>query len=334
MFGATNASADVRQVLDIHGRWEFAVTSGDTAAQLTALGPTTFSTYLLENGRSLTNIVTFTTDTSVCDKFNFNNVIVTNFSFFDAATKQVRVTFRVTNNSPVFQYTFTGQLTQGNPLANPPTPTRINGTYQKTRGGCTGGSGAASDGNFAATFFPDMDGTWIGNFNGPNSGVGGRRGPLTMVIATNLDKSLSGTLTSSLTNASGAACFSGPVTLIGGTPPDGASFAAGVTVQLLGTDPAGTQVFVNATPVNPDGSTAALGEDNPANGLNGTRNDGTDNDLTAFYAITGGPCNALGAASGLTPQARQLSRAAHAAERHALRGQTTMPTPAPPDDQQ
>ena len=45
---------------------------------------------------------------------------------------------------------------------------------------------------------------------------------------------------------------------------------------------------------NPDGSVAAVGEDVPADGNNGTINDGTNNAYTAYYGISGGPCDGLG----------------------------------------
>ena len=46
-------------------------------------------------------------------------------------------------------------------------------------------------------------------------------------------------------------------------------------MELFGTDGVAT-LWVNAYATNPDGSVAALGEDNPADGSNGTINDETN----------------------------------------------------------
>ncbi|MGH9865636.1 MAG: hypothetical protein ACRD4H_09510 [Candidatus Acidiferrales bacterium] len=72
------------------------------------------------------------------------------------------------------------------------------------------------------------------------------------------------------------------------------SFASGVQLQLFGQDKNQTQLFAVVFAVNPDITRAAVGEDNPADGHNGTINDGTDKELDATYAITGGPCDGLG----------------------------------------
>jgi len=74
---------------------------------------------------------------------------------------------------------------------------------------------------------------------------------------------------------------------------EGVSEPAGAGFELFGIDVNGTHVWVNAYATNPDGSIAAVGEDNPPSST-GTVNDGTNNAYTALYGITGGPCDGLG----------------------------------------
>lgn len=289
---ATAGVAPATNLPNIQGRWEFAVTSGDSAAQTAAMGQTTFSTYLLQTGSSLSNIPLFTTDTVACDTESRNNVTVDNSSIDGSGN--VTVAFTVTlADSTSFQYVFTGIYTAGTVS----TPTRIDGTYLKSPG-CTAGTlgTGTSDGTFTATYFPDLNGTWAGAFDAPDTGAGPTSVPATFSITTNADETLSGTVTvtGTLTNASSVACLAGPVTLQANMT-EGVSSAEGAYFELFGTDTAGTRLWVNATATNPDGSTAAVGEDNPADiNPSGTANDGTNNTYTALYGITGGPCDGMG----------------------------------------
>lgn len=272
----------------IQGRWEFAITSGDTADQLNLMGQSTFTTYLLQSGNTLTNVVHFTTDTVACDLESRNNVTVSNSSVDDLGN--VTVIFTVTQaDQTTFQFVFTGVLAVGPPEV-------ITGTYQRTAGGCTQGSlgTGTPDGTFTATYFPDMNGTWAGAFDA-NQGPGPIGVPATFTLTTNADKTLSGTISSpGLTNGSGTSCLASPVTLQAGMI-EGVSYAAGVGLELFGTDTNGTRLWVIADAINPDGSIAAVGEDNPsAPGNTGTVNDGTNNSYEAFYGISGGPCDGLG----------------------------------------
>ncbi|MGB9434787.1 MAG: hypothetical protein WBQ89_21260, partial [Candidatus Acidiferrum sp.] len=183
-------------------------------------------------------------------------------------------------------------------------PEVITGTYQRSAGGCTLGSlpnpgnpgnPGTPDGYFTATYFPDFSGAaYQGDFEGPNEGSGPTEVPATFTLTTNADQTLSGTVSApALLSAQGAACLASPVTI--GTLPGGyipGSF--GAMVELFGTDTAGTQLLVIAIATNPDGSAAAVGEDDPTDGSNGTINDGTNNAYTAFYIISGGPCDQMG----------------------------------------
>lgn len=277
----------------LQGRWEFAVTTGDSQSQLNSFGQTVFSTYLLQNGRTLTNIVNFTTDTSECDTVAFDNVSVTKGTVDEDG--HVSITFTVSNGAgqTPFQYAFIGVFKRGDPDGEKSGhPETITGTYQKTAGGCTQGSLGTStpDGKFVATHFSDVNGTFAGAFDDPVKGTSDLDVPAIFKLKTLADHSISGTISvPSLVNASGTACFAGPITLFTGQA--NGSFAGGVTIQLFGQDANQTQIFVFAFDINPDGTPAAVGEDNPKDGRNGTINDGTDKELDATYNITGGPCD-------------------------------------------
>ena len=277
----------------VQGRWEFVVTSGDLTSQTDAMGQSIFSTYLLQTpgGTVLTNISQFTTDTVACDTESYNNVTVAGSSV--DALGDVVADFAVTlSGQTPFHYVFTGVLAQGPPKV-------ITGTYQRSAGGCTQGSlgTLTPDGTFTATWFPDLSGTWVGAFDAPDVGTGPVAVAASFTLTTNSDKTLSGSINilgTGLTAVSGAACIVNPVTLQPNMA-EGISQSSGVGFGLFGTDASGTRVWVNAMATNPDGSIAAIGEDNPlAPGTTGTINDGTNNAYTAFYGITGGPCDGLG----------------------------------------
>ena len=290
-----SASISSATVPVVQGRWEFVVTSGDNSTQLSSMGQSIFSTYLLQSpdGTVLTNISAFTYDTVACDTDSNNNVSATNSSV-DAAGNVV-VDFTVTlPDQTQFHYVFTGVLAQG-------PPKMITGTYQRSAGGCTQGSlgtlTPGGDGNFTATWFPDPSGqTWMGAFDAPDVGTGPKGVSASFTLTTNSDKTLSGTISilgDGLVNSSGTACIANPVTLQPNMP-EGVSQAAGAGFELFGIDANGTRMWVNAYATNPDGSIAAVGEDDPLAGTPGTANDGTNNAFTAFYGISGGPCDGLG----------------------------------------
>jgi hypothetical protein len=275
----------------VQGRWEFVVTSGDNSTQLSTMGQSIFSTYLLQTPGSpvLTNITAFTTDTVACDTQSYNNVTVANSSVDDLGN--VVVDFTVTlGGGTSFHYVFTGVLAQGPPKV-------ITGTYQRSAGACTQGSlgSGTPDGNFTATWFPDISGTWLGAFDAPDVGSGPTAVSASFTLTTNSDKTLNGTvniLGSGLVNSSNVACIANPVTLQPNMA-EGISQSAGAGFELFGIDANGTHVWVNAIATNPDGSVAAVGEDNPPSS-GGTVNDGTNAAYTAYYGITGGPCDGFG----------------------------------------
>lgn len=295
-FGSSSASAHDSGVPALQGRWEFAVLSGDSPSQLSKVGQTTFSTYLLQSGTALTNVVPFTLDGSECDQISFNNITVSNSSVDRHG--HVVIVFNVGNGGSAsqipFQYVFTGSLRKPEDDDHERRHKVITGTYQKTAGGCTQGSLGTShpDGTFAATFFPDFDGQWAGTLDDGNPANGTAGVPALFSLKTLDDHSVSGTLNAhGLQSAGGVACFASTVTLTSGQ--NGGSFASGVLALFLGQDSVGTQFVATALSVNPDGSPAAVGEDNPANGRDGTSNDGTNRELSVSYEIIGGPCDGV-----------------------------------------
>src|SRR6266481_3762117 len=277
----------------VQGRWEFVVTSGDNPSQLSTMGQSIFSTYLLQapDSTALTNISPFTFDTVACDTQSYNNVTVAD-STIDASGNVV-VDFTVTlSDQTSFHYVFTGVLAEGPPKV-------ITGTYQRSAGGCTQGhlGTANTDGNFTATWFDDLLGTWTGAFDADVAGTGPTAVAASFTLTTNTDKTLSGSISiigSGLVDSHGTSCIANPVTLQPNMA-EGISQYSGVGFELFGIDANGTHLWINGMATNPDGSIAAVGEDNPsAPGTTGTSNDGTNNAYTAFYGITGGPCDGFG----------------------------------------
>jgi len=278
----------------VQGRWEFVVTTGDTDSQLASMGQSIFSTYLLQTPGSpaLTNIPQFTIDTVACDTQSYNNVTVANSTVDGSGNVVVDFTVTLSGQTP-FHYVFSGVLAQGPPKV-------ITGTYQRSADSCNQGhlGTATTDGNFTATWFDDLSGTWVGAFDAPDVGTGQEPQvsvPASFTLTTNSDKTLSGTVNitgTGLVNSSGTACIANPITLQSNMA-EGISQSSGAGFELFGTDANGTRVWVNAMATNPDGSIAAVGEDNPPS-AQGTINDGTNNAYTAFYGITGGPCDGFG----------------------------------------
>ena len=270
----------------IQGRWEFAITSGDTPTQLSQMGQSTISSYVMQSGTVLSIISAFNANTLACDTNAGSNASLSG-STIDAYGNVIWFHFHGTGlgNLSCCLHRHALQRHACGDYRNLSTDGR------RLHDGSLGSG--TPDGNFTATYFPDISGTLNGAFEAPDTGVG-TGSPATFVLTTNADKSLSGTVTAAaLKNASSQACFVGPVTLKAGMA-QGTSQSSGIGIELFGTDANGTSLWVNAYTTNPDSSVAAVGEDNPSNGSSGTINDGTNNAYTAFYGITGGPCNGEG----------------------------------------
>jgi hypothetical protein len=138
----------------------------------------------------------------------------------------------------------------------------------------------------------------MGAFDADVAGTGPTAVAASFTLTTNNpDKTLSGSISiigSGLVDSHGTSCIANPVTLQPNMA-EGISQSSGVGFELFGIDANGTHLWINGMATNPDGSIAAVGEDNPsAPGTTGTSNDGTNNAFTAFYGITGGPCDGFG----------------------------------------
>jgi hypothetical protein len=283
----------------VGGRWEFVVTSGDLPAQTAAMGPASFSTYLLQDLGSpvLTNISEFTTDTLLCDNQSNNNVTVASSSLSDPGNVMVDFEVGVYGGTP-FHYVFTGVLVLGPPKL-------ITGTYQRAADTCNQGhlGTGIPDGTFTATWFPDAAGTWAGMFDADVTGTGPTAVAASFTLTTNSDKTLNGTIEitgAGLVDSYGTACIATSIVTgkrtitLQSNMTEGISQQSGVGLELFGTDTAGTRVWINAFASNTDGSPAAVGEDNPLVVPGGTDHVGTNSAYTAFYGISGGPCDGFG----------------------------------------
>ena len=173
---AAVAAAPASAQIAPNGRWEFAVTSGDTQYELDLTGQTTFSTYLSLTGTTLSGDSQQTTNTTAAEIFCCNDSIGGTFRKHDGTTTAV-VEFAIPANSATgqvgFNYTFTGTY-NANP-SNSGGPT-ITGTYT------TNASSAYSNGSgtFVATWFPDFPATplkYMGGLTGSRCWFGPERYP-------------------------------------------------------------------------------------------------------------------------------------------------------------
>jgi len=259
---------------NIAGRWDFEVTTGDTATQLNEMGDTQFETYLLQSGNTLSNIVLPTTDTSACDSVSDGNVSV---SGTVSNNGNVTTVFTITGNGAPFNFTFTGTLASGD--------LTMTGTWTTT---ATCSAAAGAHGNFKAWKYADISGTFTGTFDGPDMGTGPTQIPASIYLVTESDKSVGGYIDAPQFTLDGtsktAACFipfsdGHTLHLIYGY----AAFAnvaqpqvsqqAGYSLSIFAVDAAGNMFWGNAANLNYDGSNGPY---------------------TIWYGITGGPCNGLG----------------------------------------
>jgi hypothetical protein len=134
--------------------------------------------------------------------------------------------------------TFTGQLTLG---AN-----QFMGTFAST-GTCMG----ADSGNFTATLFPAVNGTYIGQFETSSGGQG-----VTINLATDSNFNVTGTVTPAL-NAS--TCFSNMTIASPLANSFAASFASGDVVVALASDNSGNVVGFIASNTDANGQVLASG---------------------------------------------------------------------------
>jgi hypothetical protein len=304
------------------GRWEIVHTSGDNSAQ-TALYPGGFSTFLRADGTGNT-YGTLAGSLCVIDAENFN--IVPTFVALGGNIFQITITVDNLGLGPNFSFIYTGTYDShtavpGNPSLSIPA---ITGTYYAT-GDVSACSLATqgSPGNFVATFLPTIS---------AGSGTGSLDG-FTATNGFAFDSTVSATITFSTPPEAGQiagtvslasnptfnnnGCFattSGTVTPL--TINANRSSQSGTSEYMFaeGLDPQGTPttLFLNGfsanlytTNTNTDpnaipitttewAAAAAIGEDNPAAGVTGVSNDGTNNVIVVLYGVLGGACNNAG----------------------------------------
>jgi hypothetical protein len=285
------------------GRLEIAITSGDTDLQLSEVGQTTFSLYLLNTGGQPTGpsgtlsginswVDTNTTGAEIdcCDD-------IVSGSLSHPNKFSMTITGVASASQPAWSYVFTGTY---NDAPSDSSSSVITGTYTTTGYATSFSTG----GTFTATFFPDFPSTpteYIGGLSGPDVGSGPVDVPTTLYLGTNSAHELTGSVTTSLTNSAGVSCFAGPLTIAPGAPPS-ESYASGVLMEVYANDKDGNQLWLIGYSAAPNGDPAAVGE----NGLDneedsGTQvsrpndvNNGTNNELIFYYWVLSGPCQGLG----------------------------------------
>ena len=304
----TVASAQTPQIA---GRWSF-VTLNDTTTQLENMGgPTEFDTVLNQSSKNITNPtgIQAGTDTSLCDNSassGAGNIAVSGTA--NSGTNGIVLTFNVNKNASdavPFKYIFTGTYSTSykrtSTSGQSTTLTAISGTY--TSSGC---SSAEVSGTFVATYFPAINGLYTGFLDGPDEGpaLDGPSPATVFLDAADGGASVTGwyaanangTGAPSLRTTGGVACFVGPVTFNSSL-----SYVGGLAYSVFGQDAAGTKLWFNMYNSNPadNGTTsfsqAAVGIDTPSStGNTGIANDGTNNQITVYYGISGGPCDGAG----------------------------------------
>jgi Ice-binding-like len=318
----TNAIIETASPL---GRWEIVHTSGDSSAQ-TAFYPGGFSTFLLSGGTGYT-YGTFANSNCVIDDEAFNVVP----TWVGLGGNDISITITVDNlgAAPNFSFIYTGRYAfvpiPGDSSVSIPT---ITGTYVPT-----GDASACSDatvispGNFTATFLPTISsGSASGSLDGFSPGtVGGTPFDATVNATVNFSTPSSpGQMNGAVSLDSnavfgGSPCFATTGSLVNPlTINPSLSAQSGIILQIRaeGVDPSGSpttllldgyaaNLYTTSSNTDPTANQitstewaagAAIGEDNPAAGVSGVANDGTNNVIVLFYGVLGGACNGAGGA--------------------------------------
>ena len=272
----------------VQGRWEFVTLTGDTSAQLNNSGQSVMSTYLLQSGSAITNIVPLTTDAYLDDQVGYNNDVITG-----TANNNGTVTLKlVITNSPTNKVTLNFTGTVSTYTQHGANATVLTGTYTSDGQYTTGG-------NFVATFFPDFTGqAYSGALDGPDTGSGPVEVPASFTMAMNADHTLK--VTNFTVSAPLAACFVPPFhTINDPNYPAIPTNASGMGISIYLQDSVGGKIWLNGYSILADGkNTAALDEvygDGTAYPNNGLGAVGTNNTYEVYYGITtNNSCNGLG----------------------------------------
>ena len=300
---------------NVQGRWEFATLSGDTPTQLNSSGQSTLSTYLLQSGSTITNVVANTTTNYLDDVYSYNNSVITGTAHSNGTVTLQLVITNPDHTTVTFNYSGTvGTYTQHGANA-----TTLTGSYTSTGRYTTGG-------NFVATYFPDFSGsTYSGSLDGPDQGSGPTQVPASFFIQTKADHTLA--ISNLVLGAPLAACFAPPFHVINDPNyPLVPTAASGVGLSIYLQDSVGGQIWFNAfsTLQNPDSLgnpvPAALDEvyDSQSYPNSGLGNLGTNNQYEVYYGITtNNSCNGLGGGDApFTPVPDKHNHGKHEPRKH------------------
>jgi ice-binding like protein len=303
------------------GRWEIVHTSGDNSAQI-ALYPGGFSTFLNADGTGYTY---GSVANSICaiDVQSFN--VVPTWAPLGGISYQIAITVNNLGLGPDFSFIYTGTYSAVTPVPggtsfNIPA---ISGTYYAT-GDVSACSLAtqSSPGNFVATFLPTISSGSVSgaldNFSADNGSPFDSTVSATITFsAPPANGQMAGTVDlSSNPTFTGLPCFattSGVVNPLTINPALSSQTGIGEYIFAEGFDPNGTPTtfFLNGFSANlyagansdPNALqiattewavAAAIGEDNPAAGIGGVSNDGTNTAMVFSYGVIGGVCNGAG----------------------------------------
>src|ERR1700730_18626751 len=303
------------------GRWEIVHTSGDSTAQ-TALYPGGFSTFLDADGTGYT-YGSVANSICVIDVTTLN--VVPTWVALAGTGYQITITVNNLGLGPNFSFIYTGTYNAATPVPGDASYTipAISGTYYAT-GDVSACSLAtqSSPGNFVATFFPTIS---SGSANGSLDNFTADNGsPFDSTVNATITFSappangqMAGTVALASNPAfNGLSCFattSGVVNPLTINPALSSQTGIGEYMFAEGFDPSGTPTtfFLNGfsanlyTGSNTDPNAlqiatsewavaAAIGEDNPAAGVSGVNNDGTNTAMVFSYGVVGGVCDGAG----------------------------------------
>jgi hypothetical protein len=304
------------------GRWEIVHTTGNSDAQ-TAAYPGGFSTFLTADGAGNT-FGTSSDSLCVIDAENFN--IVPTWVALGGNVFQITMTVDNLGRGPNFSFIYTGTydfhtVVPGNPSTSIPA---ITGTYSAV-GDVSACSTATpgSPGNFVATFLPTISsGTASGTLDGFTADHGFAFDSPVSATITFSPPPAPGQIAGTISLASNPTfnligCFATTGTTVNPLIINANSSSQSGTFEYMfaeGFDPQGipTALFLNGfsanlytTNTNTDPNAiqitstewavaAAIGEDNPAAGVTGVNNDGTNTAMVVLYGVLGGACNRAG----------------------------------------
>lgn len=303
------------------GRWEIVHLSGDSSAQDGF--PGSFSVYLNADGTGY-NYASLTS--SACALDPANNTITANWVALGGNQFQITISVNNSGEGPNFSFIYTGTFNASTPIPGAPSITipAIAGTYYPVGdvSACNTTSQTAP-GNFVATFLPTItSGTAGGGLDG-YSAVSGEAFDSTVNATITFTTppvpgQIAGTVSLSPNPTfNGKSCFATTgETVTPLTIDPNLSYQAGVFEYMFaeGLDPYGapTTLVLESSSVNLYAAAsetsplaaqvtsnewavfAAIGEDNPAVGPSGVKNDGTNNNIMVLYGVMGGVCNNAG----------------------------------------